>query len=538
MATDNFWGKFRHWRRRRPFWGGLLMLLSGLELFASGNMSIGGLEVHLGPTGFLSYLLPLIMVVCALLVWFNPTQRLFYAIVALLAALYSFIGLNLGGFFIGMLLGIFGGGLVIAWGPPKPRPGTEISGPPTGEPSDHQEDGPVDVGDDIFNDHQPQDPPTERIELAGHDDRPREQPIRPAGQAQPSQGEPPRAEPPRATGLQRLARNPRALALALIPVAVTATIVVAGSNLPASADDTCPDGLPSISATATTAGVAAANAKKKTTTPTPKTKKAEATSTKTSAKTTTTSATPSASASADENPIVNGIKGIIDGVGNLLGITDDSSASPSTSPSPSESTTTPAADPTTTAPADSTTTPAATATATSAATADPTATTATASPTASGDVIPCLGSRIYGKVASADDIPTVAKKPGVMEVDSLTLYNSTYDGVVDMPTDGGGSYKALKFSMDKAVNKPFKLTIDEQGGHQTVISSKELTTTGTVKFYTTSLKGKLFGLIPVTFTPDQPPPLTLPILWFTDVTIQLSFVRCDTLTGDPLKIDG
>jgi hypothetical protein len=538
VATDNFWGKFRHWRRRRPFWGGLLLLLSGLELFASGNMTIGGLEIHLGPTGFLSYLLPLILVACSLLVWFNPAQRLFYAIVALLAALYSFIGLNLGGFFVGMLLGIIGGGLIIAWGPPRPRPGTEVSGPPTGEPTDHQEDGPVDVGDDIFNDRQPHEAPTEQIQVAGHDDRPHDQrPIRPAGQA--PRAEPPRGESPRAAGLQRLARNPRARALALIPVAVTATIVVASGNLPASADDTCPDGLPSISASATTAKAAAATTKKKTTTKTttsrattPKTKKAE------SAK--TASATPSASASADENPILGGIKGVIDGVGNLLGIGDDSSASPSTSPASSQSTTTPAADPTTTAPADPTTDPTATATstATATATADPTKTSATASPTAGDDVIPCLGGRIYGKVASADDIPTVAKKPGVMEVGSLTLYNSTYDGVVDMPTDGGGSYKALKFSMDKAVNKPFKLTIDEKAGNQTVITSKELTTTGTVKFYTSELKGKLFGLIPVTFTPDSPPPLTLPVLWFTDVTIQLAFVRCDTLTGDPLKIDG
>ena len=28
------------------------------------------------------------------------------------------------------------------------------------------------------------------------------------------------------------------------------------------------------------------------------------------------------------------------------------------------------------------------------------------------------------------------------------------------------------------------------------------------------------------------------ILWFTDAKIQLSFVRCDTLTGNPLKVQG
>jgi len=535
-ATDGFWAKFRLWRRRRPFWGSLLLVLSGIEMFYTANQNLGNLQIHIGQQGFLSYVVPTVLILCGLLCAFSPAQRLFYGIVGMLTALYSFIGLNLGGFIVGMILGIFGGALVIAWGPPRSKPGDQIAGPPTGEPTDRQEDGPVDVGDDIFNDRQSYDPPTERIELAGHDDRPHDtQPIRPAGHTPPA--EPPQAEPPRATGLQRLARNPRALALALIPVAVTATIVVASSNLPASADDTCPDGLPSATATTTAATAAAAAAKKATTSKVTTTGTTKAKST-----TTTTSATPSASASTEENPIVSGIKGVIDGVGNLLGITDDTSASPSTSPSASESTTTPAADPTTTAPAESTTAPATTATADPTATTDPTATatatTATASPTSSDDVIPCLGSRIYGKVASADDIPTVAKKPGVMEVDSLTLYDSTYDGVVDMPTDGGGSYKALKFSMTKAVNKPFKLTIDEKAGNQTVITSKELTTTGTVKFYTTELKGNLFGFIPVVFTPDKPPPLTLPILWFTDVTIQLSFVRCDTLTGDPLKIDG
>jgi hypothetical protein len=40
----------------------------------------------------------------------------------------------------------------------------------------------------------------------------------------------------------------------------------------------------------------------------------------------------------------------------------------------------------------------------------------------------------------------------------------------------------------------------------------------------------------VTFTPEQPPPLTLPVLSFTDVKIDLAFVRCDRLTADPLDL--
>jgi len=297
-ATDGFWGKFRHWRRRRPFWGSLIMLIAGLELLYTANADLGDLKVHIGPQGFLSYVVPLVIILCALLAAFTPAQRLFYGIVGLLASLYSFIGLNLGGFFLGMLLGILGGALVIAWGPPKRRPGTPLAGPPTGEPTDHHEDGPVDVGDDIFNER-PDIDETQQIEIAGHDDRPHE-PAGPGGPASPpgpaapagspgprgaagspgpagspgsagtpvrpaSQGaapeEPPTAGAPRAAGLQRLARNPRAMVLALVPVAVTATIIAAGSTLPASADDECPAGLPSI-ATTTTSPAAADPAKK------------------------------------------------------------------------------------------------------------------------------------------------------------------------------------------------------------------------------------------------------------------------------------
>ncbi|WP_432832322.1 DUF6114 domain-containing protein [Dactylosporangium sp. CA-092794] len=107
------------WRAQRPFWGGLLLMLSSLELFLSGNMKLA-LEVHFGPTGFLSYVIPLIMLLCGVLTWFTPQQRLFYGILGTVTALYSLIGLNLGGFFLGMLLGLAGGGLAVAWAPVVP----------------------------------------------------------------------------------------------------------------------------------------------------------------------------------------------------------------------------------------------------------------------------------------------------------------------------------------------------------------------------------------------------------------------------------
>src|SRR5215467_471000 len=114
--------RFRHWRKSRPFWGGLLLMLSGFVLFYSGNLNLLSLTVHLGPTGYLSYVIPLVVFLCGLLVWLSPPQRMFYSIVGLLSVLYSIISVNLGGFVVGLILGLFGAALSFAWIPNKRTP--------------------------------------------------------------------------------------------------------------------------------------------------------------------------------------------------------------------------------------------------------------------------------------------------------------------------------------------------------------------------------------------------------------------------------
>ncbi|MEV6849367.1 hypothetical protein [Actinoplanes sp. NPDC051411] len=259
-----------------------------------------------------------------------------------------------------------------------------------------------------------------------------------------------------------------------------------------------------------------------------------------------TTPTTAPSTDKDGNPIADGVKGIVGGLGNLLGLGgDDPSSPPSTLPKPPETPTTAPAttDPATTATADPTSTdPTSTdPTSTGSTEAPPsdaaTTTPASPKPSATDDDIPCLGPRVFGLNAGADGIPRIADKPGLLETDSLQMFESTYDGVVNLPTGTAGSARVLKFSMDKAVNKPFSLTIDEANGAHTVIKSNELTTAGHVQFFTERFAGNLFGVIPVVFTPDSPPPLTLPYLWFTKVKIQLNYVQCDTLTGFPLQIN-
>ena len=131
------WQAFRAWRRSRPFWGGLLLLLAGIELVAIPLLSVlahGSVRVviYIGIGGVFGVLIGGLLMACGLLVWFHPVQRVFYAIAGVLLAVASFVATNLGGFFIGMLLGVTGASLSFGWtqGPgrlagqrrPRPRP--------------------------------------------------------------------------------------------------------------------------------------------------------------------------------------------------------------------------------------------------------------------------------------------------------------------------------------------------------------------------------------------------------------------------------
>ena len=124
---------FRLWRRSRPFWGGLLLLLGGLEMLLiplTGVLARGQIKlvIYVGIGGVFGILLGALLIACGLALWFSPVHKTFYAIAGLLLSLLSFIGTNLGGFFIGMLLGIVGGSLAFAWTPGPAQPSE--TGPP------------------------------------------------------------------------------------------------------------------------------------------------------------------------------------------------------------------------------------------------------------------------------------------------------------------------------------------------------------------------------------------------------------------------
>ena len=134
--------RWQAWRRSRPFWGGLLLIVAGVELVLlplSGVLVHGGLKlvIYIGIGGVFGVLIGALLIAAGTALLVNPVHRSFYGIAGIIGGIASFPASNLGGFFLGMLLAIVGGALGYAWTPiasggtgPQRNPGPEAgSGP-------------------------------------------------------------------------------------------------------------------------------------------------------------------------------------------------------------------------------------------------------------------------------------------------------------------------------------------------------------------------------------------------------------------------
>jgi hypothetical protein len=132
---------FRGWRRSRPFWGGLLLVLAGLELLGlplTGVFVRGAIKlvIYIGIGGVFGVLIGVLLIAAGIAVWVNPTHRVFYGIAGIVLGIISFPASNLGGFLVGMLLAIIGGALAFAWVPADPESvGSEGKGASTSDGS-------------------------------------------------------------------------------------------------------------------------------------------------------------------------------------------------------------------------------------------------------------------------------------------------------------------------------------------------------------------------------------------------------------------
>lgn len=113
------WNRFNDWRTGRPFLGGVLLCLAGLliawvpmqilpDIFFVGGKMAGFLAIGtlFGVFVFLSGVYAL----------YEPAHSTEIGVVGVVLSIFSLFG-SLGGLFLGMLFGILGGNLCIAWIP-------------------------------------------------------------------------------------------------------------------------------------------------------------------------------------------------------------------------------------------------------------------------------------------------------------------------------------------------------------------------------------------------------------------------------------
>lgn len=110
----------RAFRRTRPFWGALWLGAGGYWIL---HFSLAKFQVVVasGFGGISGWLIGGGMMICALLGLLAPSQKLTVGVIGLVLSIVSLVASNLGGFFIGMALGIVGATMILAWGPKRER---------------------------------------------------------------------------------------------------------------------------------------------------------------------------------------------------------------------------------------------------------------------------------------------------------------------------------------------------------------------------------------------------------------------------------
>ncbi|WUA88432.1 hypothetical protein OHO81_14480 [Streptomyces pseudovenezuelae] len=150
--------------------------------------------------------------------------------------------------------------------------------------------------------------------------------------------------------------------------------------------------------------------------------------------------------------------------------------------------------------------------------------TASPSPSASSSTDPEDCPAATDEVGDTEPGITVADKAWTLKASSLFLKGADYQGVVKVKTASGQTKKVLKYVISDGTDiGDLHQIVTEHGKTYHVQAAKGSTskiTGGKTTMYTESISGNLLGLIPITFSPDSPPPLNIPLIYFTNVTVQ------------------
>ncbi|WP_330307374.1 MULTISPECIES: hypothetical protein [unclassified Streptomyces] len=124
-----------------------------------------------------------------------------------------------------------------------------------------------------------------------------------------------------------------------------------------------------------------------------------------------------------------------------------------------------------------------------------------------------------------DNPVTLPDDPWYLDASSLLLKGADYQGIVKVKTADGSTKKVLKYVISDGtdIGDLHQTVKDKQSGKtyhvQAASGSTSTIRDGKTIMYTESISGNLFGLIPITFSPDNPPPLNIPLIYFTKVKV-------------------
>ncbi|MFB9433874.1 DUF6114 domain-containing protein [Streptoalloteichus tenebrarius] len=464
------WRAFRTWRRGRPFWAGLFLGLSGVVILVPpyATLRIGDLTLAIRTIGGVSSLvIGVLLITVGLSLWVRPQFRLVAGVAAMLLALVSLVTANLGGFVVGAVLGVVGAALAVSWtdqaGQARPRKRRRSEGrKDRGRAVDDGETA-VSATATTTGAGAPTAPTTEEmitrevVDAAERSAAPGESDASSESATSSESAAPGQPTVPGESGARRAPDERPSPGPRLPPSALVVGLLAAAAVavLIASAPGSV----------AVAGGRPPATA---TTTPSP-------TPAATTAPTTPTSGTPTSGAPQPGPTATSGAPGTSPGA---------PPSSPSSSPGASQS------------------------------------------GSASGTPTPSTPS------TSTSPPPTVQAGPGLAATKPFTLTGSrmtlsglSFDGITDVPIRGG-TKRALAFRVTGVDITDMVMTSDVgEGRTMTVRAGPGTVTTirgSSVVLHTERLVGKLdiLGIpIPVDFSPDSPPPLTLPLLFFRDVTV-------------------
>lgn len=109
---------FTRWRRTRPFFAGLLMLLGGVVILTPAYLSleVSNIIIQVSTiSGVSTFIIGALLIACGLMTWFGGGSRILTGVAGIILGIVALPTSNFGGFVLGTLLALVGGALALSW---------------------------------------------------------------------------------------------------------------------------------------------------------------------------------------------------------------------------------------------------------------------------------------------------------------------------------------------------------------------------------------------------------------------------------------